>query len=73
VFSDQVFRKAVGKWRLGWLADLDVNSGAHGVTRPTNDGLATGRFDFMTHFGVRESLRNAFVISDLQNSAVAMQ
>ena len=31
VFSDQVFGEAaVGKRQLGWLADLDVNSGAHG-------------------------------------------
>ena len=36
-------RKALGKWQLGWLADLDVNSGAHGVTRPTAQELACGR------------------------------
>ena len=44
VFSDQVFRKALGKWQLGWLADLDVNSGVHGVTRPTTHGLAAMRW-----------------------------
>ena len=44
VFSDQVFRIAAGRWRLGWLADLDVSSGVHGVTRPTSHGLAAMRW-----------------------------
>jgi hypothetical protein len=42
VFSDQVFSKAMGKWQLGWLADLDVNSGAHGVKRPTTPWVGDG-------------------------------
>ena len=37
-------KAAVGKRQLGWLADLDVNSGAHGVTRPTTHWLATMRW-----------------------------
>ena len=40
----RVFGKAAGRWRLGWLADLDVSSGVHGVTRPTSHGLAAMRW-----------------------------
>ena len=36
--------KALGKWQLGWLADLDVNSGVQGVTRPTTRRLAAMRW-----------------------------
>ena len=49
----QVFSKNLdgdGMGNLGWL---DGNRGAHGVTRPTNDGPATWLFDFIAHFGVR--------------------
>jgi len=44
-------RQRVGRRRRGNFARAGGRRGAHGVTRPTNDGLATGRFDFMTHFG----------------------
>jgi len=42
---------------------------AHGVTRPTNDGLATGRFDFIAHFGVRvEARRDTSVATSILHS-----
>jgi len=42
-----------GRRRRGNFARAGGRPGAHGVTRPTNDGLATGLFDFIAHFGVR--------------------
>ena len=42
-----------GRRRRGNFAPASCSRGAHGVTRPTNDGLATGLFDFIAHFGVR--------------------
>jgi hypothetical protein len=47
VFSKNLDGDGMGN--LGWL---DGNRGAHGVTRPTNDGPATWLFDFIAHFGV---------------------
>jgi len=42
-----------GRRREGHFAPARCRRGAHGVTRPTNDGLATGLFDFIAHFGFR--------------------
>ena len=42
-----------GRRREGNFAPARCRRGAHGVTRPTNDGLATGLFDFIAHFGFR--------------------
>jgi hypothetical protein len=57
VGNENLQNTLIGNWlgmRLrGKIAHSDCRRGAHGVTRPTNDGLATCLFDFIAHFGVR--------------------
>ena len=51
--SNVLIGSGSGRRRRRNFARAGGRRGAHGVTRPTNDGLATGLFDFIAHFGFR--------------------